>query len=119
MDPHAAGVVDDNATDFQHLVAHGGGLAPGHGGAFCGTSDPGDQDVGQLAQQQPAAAPQQWLAATVAALQGEEFSAFGVSSEDGGIHLVAVPEGSAAAQAGQPLAIDYVRGQGAQSLTVE
>jgi S1-C subfamily serine protease len=36
----------------------------------------------------------------VVALQGEEFSAFGVSSEDGGIHLLEVPAGSAAAQAG-------------------
>ena len=50
---------------------------------------------------QPAAAQQgNWLGATVAALQGEEFSAFGVSSEEGGIHLAEVPAGSAAAQAG-------------------
>ena len=41
-----------------------------------------------------------WLGATVAALSGEQFSAFGVRREDGGIHLQTVPPGSAAAEAG-------------------
>ncbi|MBT3294856.1 MAG: PDZ domain-containing protein [Verrucomicrobia bacterium] len=41
-----------------------------------------------------------WFGATVRAIGGEEFSAFGVSKEDGGIHLVAVPEASPAARAG-------------------
>jgi len=41
-----------------------------------------------------------WLGATVAALGGEEYSAFGVSKEDGGIHLVQVPAKSEAAAAG-------------------
>jgi len=41
-----------------------------------------------------------WLGATVEALSGEEFSAFGVSKKDGGIHLVAVPSKSQAAKAG-------------------
>lgn len=41
-----------------------------------------------------------WMGATVKALAGEEFSAFGVSEEDGGIHLVAVAAKSKAAAAG-------------------
>lgn len=41
-----------------------------------------------------------WLGAPLHALQGEEFSAFGVTREDGGVQLVKVPEGSAAASAG-------------------
>jgi hypothetical protein len=41
-----------------------------------------------------------WLGATLHSLQGEEFSAFGVSKEDGGVQLVKVPAGSAAALAG-------------------
>lgn len=41
-----------------------------------------------------------WQGAEVRALSGEEFSAFGVSKEEGGIHLVAVSAGSFAAQAG-------------------
>lgn len=44
--------------------------------------------------------PSKWLGATVAALTGEEFSAFGVRKEDGGIHLVAVPSKSLAEKAG-------------------
>jgi hypothetical protein len=32
-----------------------------------------------------------WWGATVAALKGEEYSAFGVSKDDGGVHLVDVP----------------------------
>jgi len=41
-----------------------------------------------------------WMGAAVADLKGEEFSAFGVKREDGGIHLVSVPTDSAAARAG-------------------
>jgi hypothetical protein len=41
-----------------------------------------------------------WLGATVKDLEGEEFSAFGVAKEDGGIHLVEVPAASALAKSG-------------------
>lgn len=41
-----------------------------------------------------------WLGATLRPLKGEEFSAFGVSEEDGGLHLEAVPSGSLADMAG-------------------
>jgi hypothetical protein len=41
-----------------------------------------------------------WLGALLHGLQGEEFSAFGVSKDDGGVQLVEVPNGSAAADAG-------------------
>jgi membrane-associated protease RseP (regulator of RpoE activity) len=41
-----------------------------------------------------------WLGAPLHSLQGEEFSAFGVSKEAGGVQLVKVPAGSAAAKAG-------------------
>ena len=41
-----------------------------------------------------------WLGATLRELEGMEFSAFGVSQEEGGVQLVHVPAGSAAAQAG-------------------
>jgi membrane-associated protease RseP (regulator of RpoE activity) len=46
------------------------------------------------------AAPLFWLGAALHGLQGEEFSAFGTAKEDGGVQLVTVPEGSAAAKAG-------------------
>lgn len=41
-----------------------------------------------------------WLGASVTTLSGEEFSAFGVSKEDGGIYLITVPAQSRAAKAG-------------------
>lgn len=41
-----------------------------------------------------------WLGATVKDIQGEEYSAFGTVKEDGGIHLLEVPAGSAPATAG-------------------
>ena len=41
-----------------------------------------------------------WLGAPLHSLQGEEFSAFGVSKDDGGVQLVKVPAGSPAAKAG-------------------
>jgi hypothetical protein len=41
-----------------------------------------------------------WLQAKARNLEGEEFSAFGVSKESGGVHLVEVPAGSAAAKCG-------------------
>lgn len=43
---------------------------------------------------------QVWLGATLHSLQGEEFSAFGVSKEDGGVQLVRVRVGSDAARHG-------------------
>ena len=45
-------------------------------------------------------APHSWLGAALHSLQGEEFSAFGASKEDGGVQLVKVPAGSDAARAG-------------------
>jgi hypothetical protein len=41
-----------------------------------------------------------WLGASLHGLQGEEFSAFGVVREDGGVQLVEVPKNSPAAEAG-------------------
>ncbi len=41
-----------------------------------------------------------WLGAPLHSLTGEEFSAFGVSKDDGGVQLVKVPANSAAAAAG-------------------
>lgn len=56
------------------------------------------------AAQEPAEVTQepavQWWGAKVAALKGEEFSAFGVSRDDGGVHLVDVPPGSRAYKVG-------------------
>jgi hypothetical protein len=42
----------------------------------------------------------EWMGATIRALEGQEYSAFGVAREDRGIHLVEVPQGSDAAKAG-------------------
>ena len=57
--------------------------------------------------QKPSGAPQTksalklfWLGAPLHGLAGEEFSAFGVTKEDGGVQLAKVPSKSAAAQAG-------------------
>ena len=44
--------------------------------------------------------PRQWLGASVRGLVGDEFSAFGVSKEDGGVQLLEVPADSPAARAG-------------------
>ncbi len=55
--------------------------------------------AGPVADRKPQA-PLQWLGASLHSLQGEDFSAFGVSKEDGGVQLVKVPTGSAAARAG-------------------
>jgi len=44
--------------------------------------------------------PAVWQQASVQALEGEAYSAFGVSKDAGGVHLVSVPEGSAAARGG-------------------
>ena len=41
-----------------------------------------------------------WMGATISGLSGEEFSAYGVSKDDGGIALIAVPKDSQAAKAG-------------------
>jgi membrane-associated protease RseP (regulator of RpoE activity) len=41
-----------------------------------------------------------WMGATLRPLKGEEFSAFGVSEEEGGLHLEEVPEDSPADKAG-------------------
>jgi membrane-associated protease RseP (regulator of RpoE activity) len=43
---------------------------------------------------------QKWMGAEVAELKGEEFSAFGIKREDGGIHILEVVAGSYAAKAG-------------------
>ncbi len=89
-----------------------------------------------------------WQGASVKELSGEEFSAFGVSKEQGGIHLVTVPAKSFAALAGfqkgdlvqtinekatktttqllqltneakgQPLEIQYVRGQKSRKMVM-
>ena len=40
------------------------------------------------------------MGAEVVSLSGEQFSAFGVKREDGGVHLLAVPSGSVAAREG-------------------
>lgn len=49
----------------------------------------------------PAAPPTlYWLGAKVHGLVGEEFSAYGVRKEDGGVALMEIPDKSAAAQAG-------------------
>ena len=41
-----------------------------------------------------------WMGATLHSLQGQEFSAYGVSKEDGGVVLLKVPASSVAAKAG-------------------
>jgi hypothetical protein len=90
-----------------------------------------------------------WQQARVKNLEGEEYSAFGVSRESGGVHLVDVPAGSLAARAGfrnddlipgaggqpvrriadlvrlqnaaggKPLTVEFVRQQQRQKLTME
>ncbi len=92
---------------------------------------------------------EQWLGASVKALTGEQFSAFGVRQEEGGIHLVSVPTNSrlhlaglvegdlvqringkpvatiAALHkktkdgAGKPLKIEFVRNQEKESLIID
>jgi hypothetical protein len=44
--------------------------------------------------------PSVWLGASLQTLGGEEFSAYGVSKEDGGVVLTEIPKGSEAAQQG-------------------
>jgi hypothetical protein len=46
------------------------------------------------------AMPHYWQQAAIKELEGEEYSAFGVSKDSGGGHLIAVPAGSLAATAG-------------------
>jgi len=95
------------------------------------------------------AIPHCWQGARVRDLEGEEYSAFGVSKETGGVHVSDVPPDSAAARdgfktddliqsihgqpvrrltdllrlrdaaAGRPLAVGIVRAQQAQTLHVE
>ncbi|MEI7898938.1 MAG: DUF6288 domain-containing protein [bacterium] len=90
-----------------------------------------------------------WQGATIRDIGGQEFSAFGVSKDSGGVHLKVVPVDAAAARdgfktddliqslnskavkgiadllklqneaAGQPMVIGFVRGQKAQTLRVE
>lgn len=56
---------------------------------------------GNISAAQPAiSSPRIWLGATLHGLEGEEFSAFGVGRDDGGVQLVEVPAGSQAAVAG-------------------
>ncbi len=58
------------------------------------------QAGGATSTNQPISSPRIWLGATLHGLEGEEFSAFGVSREDGGVQLVEAPAGSQAALAG-------------------
>lgn len=104
------------------------------------------QEVVQVAQ--TAAAPVYWQGALAKNLEGEAYSAFGVSKERGGVHLADVPAGCPAAEAGfkkgdlvqfingkatktaadllrvtnqaegKPLAIGYVRAQKAAKLAM-
>jgi len=60
---------------------------------------------GERTDEPPTATPTQrlvghWLQATVRELEGEEFSAFGVSKDAGGVHLAEVPDESEAAECG-------------------
>jgi len=48
----------------------------------------------------PKAGIRHWLGARIRDIGGDEFSAFGVSKESGGVHLSDVPDGSYAEQAG-------------------
>jgi hypothetical protein len=86
-----------------------------------------------------------WQGAVVRNLEGEEYSAFGVSKESGGVHLKTVPAASCLAQAGlqtddliqgvngkavhtvaelfraaqgEPLKLQFVRGQGTKETTL-
>ncbi len=52
-----------------------------------------------------------WLGATVRTISGEEYSAFGVSKESGGVQLLTVPPGSPAARA-DLRANDLIQGLG-------
>jgi hypothetical protein len=93
--------------------------------------------------------PAYWLGALVRDLVGEEYSAFGVSKEEGGVHLASVPEASPAAgngfrtgdllrsvdgqhvraiadllrlqdaAAGRPLEVSFLRSQQTHTLKVE
>jgi hypothetical protein len=59
------------------------------------------------------ASAETWLGATVRAISGREFSAFGVRKDHGGIHLIVVPPESRAAQTGfeQNDLVQVVNGQ--------
>lgn len=59
-----------------------------------------------------------WLGARLHGLEGEEYSAFGVRKEDGGVQLVDVPAGSAAAQVGLRVN-DLVQGLNGHPVTRE
>jgi hypothetical protein len=54
-----------------------------------------------------------WLGAKVRTITGEEFSAFGVSKESGGVQAIEVPKDSAAARAGLRVN-DLIQGLGGQ-----
>ncbi len=60
---------------------------------------PLESAVSPVGQPEPAR-KQFWLGAEIRGIQGEEFSAFGVSRDAGGVQIIAVPENSAAARAG-------------------
>jgi len=55
------------------------------------------RDKAKKVQQSP---PSLWMGAELRSLKGQEFSAYGVSAEDGGVALVKVPATSQAAEAG-------------------
>ncbi len=44
--------------------------------------------------------PKHWLGAKVQDIKGEQYSAFGIDKESGGVHMADVPDGSEAANAG-------------------
>jgi len=105
--------------------------------------------VRQAKSEKVAAVLSYWQGATVRNLSGEEYSAFGVSKEEGGIFLVDVPAGSFAARAGlktndliqaindesvkktadlvkatgraegKPLEVRYVRGQKSETIVMK
>lgn len=59
---------------------------------------------------------QVWLGASLRDLNGEDFSAFGVSKEEGGIALASVPKASAAANGGLKEG-DLIQGVGGRAVT--
>jgi hypothetical protein len=54
----------------------------------------------QAEKKKPGPATGEWLGARLQELKGEAFSAYGVSKDKGGVALIEVPKGSAAARAG-------------------
>lgn len=57
-----------------------------------------------------------WLGAAVRTISGEEYSAFGVSKESGGVQILEVPDGSPAARAGLQVH-DLIQGMNGRSIS--